>query len=284
MATWILTRGLMTVRTEFNLVFKIRDKRSDGSIGDQAHATGTSGHNPDRTGRAEYKDGDAKNEVRAIDVDRDLVPGSGIDWMERVVQYIVKRARAGHYVPFRYIIYKRRIWTRSSGWQTRAYTGANAHDQHAHFSGDYTQKADEWTGSLGLASLLPSDSEQGTGANQEEDEGVARQDVADYVHAVAQAVRGEYDEGTTSKEQAAFRVWRDDLAATLRFGWGLTFPNQKGENLAPARFNQLALAIAGVTDVDESALAAALAPHLGVTQETVEAGLRAVLQEGVGTA
>lgn len=282
MATWVLTRGLMTVRTEFNLVFKLRDKRSDGSIGDQAHATGTSGHNPDRTGRAEYKDGDSKNEVRAIDVDRDLVPGSGIDWMERVVQYIVKRARAGGYVPFRYIIYKRRIWARSTGWATRAYTGANAHDKHAHFSGDYTQKADEWTGSLGLASLLPGGEpgNGGAGANQE-DTGVSRQDVADYVHAVASSITGDYDAGTTDAQKAAYKIWRQDLAAALRFGWGLNYDQQKGENLAPARFNQLAAAIAGVSDVDETALAAALAPHLGVTQETVEAGLRAVLREGV---
>lgn len=150
---WVLTRGLNTVRAEFNTVFPGRDKASDGSVGDLAHQTGSSGHNPDRTGKAEYKDGDAKDEVRAIDVDRDLVPGSSIDWMELVIQYLVKKARAGGYIPFRYIIYKGRIWARSDGWQTRTYTGANKHDKHAHFSGDYTQTADEWTGSLGLASV-----------------------------------------------------------------------------------------------------------------------------------
>lgn len=239
MATWALTRGLQTVRTEFNGTFKLRDKRSDGSIGDQAHASGTSGHNPDRTGAAEYRDGDAKNEVRAIDVDRDLVPGSGIDWMERVIQYIVKRARAGFYVPFRYIIYKRRIWSRSDGWRTRAYTGKNAHDQHAHFSGDYTQRADEWTGSLGLASLLPA---APAGGNQEEDT-VARQDVADFVHAVAQSVSGTYDAGTTDREKAAYKIWREDLAAVLRYGWGLTKPEQTKENLAPARLDGILEAV-----------------------------------------
>ena len=149
----VLTKGLTTVRSEFNRVWPGRDKATDGWLGDSSHSSSTSGHNPDITGRSEYRDGDAKNEVRAIDVDRDLVRGSSVDWMERVVQYLVKRARAGHYVPFRYLIYKRRIWARSTGWETRVYTGDNDHNAHLHLSGDYTQKADEWTGSLGLASI-----------------------------------------------------------------------------------------------------------------------------------
>lgn len=279
MATWTLTRGLMTVRTEFNLVFKIRDRRSDGSIGDQSHATGTSGHNPDRTGRAEYRDGDAKNEVRAIDVDRDLVPGSGIDWMERVVQYIIKRARAGGYVPFRYIIYKRRIWARSDGWKTRAYTGANAHDQHAHFSGDYTEKADEWTGSLGLASLIGSPG--GAGGN---DDTMSVQDVRDYFASAAKGVRGD---GSAQNIQD-----RKDLVDVLRFGWGLNYDQQTAANLAPARFSALGAAIAGLDSVDEAAIAAAITPGLvaaiqdiggDLSAETVENALRTVLREGVGS-
>jgi hypothetical protein len=151
----VLTIGLTTVRTEFNTVFPKRDKASDGWIGDQAHQAGVSGHNPDRTGKAEYKDGDSLDEVRAIDVDKDLRDASANKvTMEKVVQYLVQRARSGAYVPFRYIIFNRRIWSRSDGWKTRTYTGANAHDQHAHFSGDYTQTADNWKGSLGLATLV----------------------------------------------------------------------------------------------------------------------------------
>jgi peptidoglycan hydrolase-like protein with peptidoglycan-binding domain len=149
----VLTKGLTRVRAEFNEVFSTRDKATDGWLGDSSHSSGTSGHNPDRTGRAEYKDGDSLDEVRAIDVDKDLVPGSSVDWMERVVQFLVKKARAGEYVPFRYLIYKRRIWARSTGWETRAYTGANTHDEHLHASGDYTQTADNWNGTLGLASV-----------------------------------------------------------------------------------------------------------------------------------
>lgn len=155
--SWVLTRGLATVRAEFNTVFPGRDKSSDGSVGNLAHQGSVSGHNPDRTGNAEYRDGDSLDEVRSIDVDRDLVPGSSTQWMELVVQYLVKKARAGGYIPFHYIIYKSRIWSRTDGWRTRSYDGANSHDHHAHFSGGYTQTADNWTGSLGLGSLIGED-------------------------------------------------------------------------------------------------------------------------------
>lgn len=150
---WVLTTGLKTWRDEINAVFPDRDKTTDGAVGNLAHQGSSSGHNPDKTGNAEYKDGDSRDEVRAVDIDRDLVPGSDVNWMERVVQFVVEKARRGEYVPFRYIIYNRRIWHRTYGWTTRTYTGANAHDHHAHFSGDWTNKADEWTGSLGLASI-----------------------------------------------------------------------------------------------------------------------------------
>lgn len=150
---WVLTKGLQRFRSEINAVFPERDKSSDGSVGDLAHQGGASGHNPDRTGNAEYRDGDSLDEVRAVDITQRLVPGSAVDWMERLVQFIVLMARAGTYVPFRYIIYKGRIWARSDGWRTRTYTGQNRHDRHAHFSGDYSQKADNWDGTLGLASL-----------------------------------------------------------------------------------------------------------------------------------
>lgn len=148
---WVLTRGLTTWRNEINTTFPNREKYTDGSVGDSSHSGSTSGHNPDRTGRAEYRDGDAKDEVRAIDVDKDL---RSTVTMEQVIQYLVRMGRAGVYLPFRYFIYRGRIWRKATGWKTEVYTGANKHDQHAHFSGDYTQKADEWTGSLGLASLV----------------------------------------------------------------------------------------------------------------------------------
>ena len=58
----VLTKGLTTVRSEFNRVWPGRDKATDGWLGDSSHSSSTSGHNPDITGRSEYRDGDAKNE------------------------------------------------------------------------------------------------------------------------------------------------------------------------------------------------------------------------------
>ena len=209
--SWVLTRGLNTVRAEFNSVFPGRDKASDGSVGDLAHQTGSSGHNPDRTGKAEYKDGDALDEVRAIDVDRDLVPGSSIDWMELVIQYLVKKARAGGYIPFRYLIYKGRIWARSDGWKTRTYTGANKHDKHAHMSGDYTQTADNWTGSLGLASVAG-----GAGGDMLVRKGDKSEDVAFWQYVLADTgnspgtIDGEYG----PKMEAAVNASRKRFSAT----------------------------------------------------------------------
>lgn len=153
---WVLTIGLQHVRTEFNTDFPKRAKGADGSIGDAAHQKeGSSGHNPEDSGHAEYNDHDSLNEVRAIDITTALndASGNGVT-MEKVIQYIITKARAGVYMPFRYIIYNRRIWRKSTGWKTEVYTGtADPHTGHAHFSGDYTQKADNWAGSLGLASL-----------------------------------------------------------------------------------------------------------------------------------
>lgn len=153
----ILTRGLTTWRAEIDSAFPGRDRASDGWIAGGGHTVTGTGHVGDKTGDAEYKDGDAKDEVRAIDVDTDLVPGSAIDWAEVLVQFVVQLARAGIYVPFRYFIYKGRIWRRANGWKTEVYTGSNQHTEHVHFSGDYTEKADEWTGSLGLRSLRGGD-------------------------------------------------------------------------------------------------------------------------------
>ncbi len=155
---WVLTRGLRTWFDEIDRVFPNRDKATDGTKGDSSHSGSTSGHNPDITGKAEFRDGDSKDEVRAIDVDKDL--RSKIT-MEQLIQFLVLLGRAGVYLPFRYFIYNGRIWRKSTGWKTEVYTGANDHSGHAHFSGDYTQKADEWTGSLGIAQLVTGSAGQG---------------------------------------------------------------------------------------------------------------------------
>jgi hypothetical protein len=136
MASWILVPSLVKLRSEFNAIAPDRDKSSDGSVGDAAHQDSQSDHNPDETGNVPIRDADKVNEVHAIDVDVDLrVPGLT---MEMAVQFLLMRCRSGAENRLRYIIYDRRIWSASDGWVQRRYTGANAHDHHAHFSASYT--------------------------------------------------------------------------------------------------------------------------------------------------
>lgn len=128
----VLTTALTRLRNDFNTIAPNRDKASDGWIGDRAHSEQTSGHNPDETGGGEYEDADTKDEVRAIDVDTDLrVPGLT---MQRSINKIL--SSPNDLRRLRYIIYNRVIWSKSSGWRPREYTGSNPHDKHGHFSGE----------------------------------------------------------------------------------------------------------------------------------------------------
>ena len=148
MVSWILVPCLVSLRNEFNAIAPGRDKASDGSIGDAAHAQSPSDHNPDETGSTPYEDADSTNEVHAIDVDKDL-RRSG--WsMQKAVEIIVIRHRDGRDDRLQNVIYNRRIWSRQWGWTAREYTGANSHAQHAHFSARYTTAQENNTRSWGL--------------------------------------------------------------------------------------------------------------------------------------
>lgn len=98
-----------------------RDKRSDGWLGDLAHASRKSDHNPDLMGI-----------VRAIDIDRDL-RAARPDEMARLVETFKADAAAGRR-PIAYIIYNGKICSPKSKWAWRVYDGANPHLHHAHIS------------------------------------------------------------------------------------------------------------------------------------------------------
>lgn len=110
-----LVACLVTLRAEFNQLAPNRDKGADGWIGDPAHAARTSDHNPDSAGR-----------VLAVDVD------STGPWpvpFGELVELLRGDAR------LEYIIWNRRIASRSQGWTWRTYTGSSdPHTGHAHFS------------------------------------------------------------------------------------------------------------------------------------------------------
>lgn len=134
---WILTPSLVALRDAFNKRFTRRDKKSDGSIGNQAHAGTKSSHNPDLTGNSEVKDGDRLDEVRAIDVDADL--GESGTTMLKVIQAML--ADPATLKRLKYIIHNRTIWTANNKWRPQRYTGASPHTEHAHFNGIYTDDA-----------------------------------------------------------------------------------------------------------------------------------------------
>lgn len=142
---WTVVRNLEELREQLDARFPLRDKTSDGGIGDTSHSARSSSHNPDKTGNPEHRDGDSKDEVRARDFDADLRDPTGIT-AERVVQKIVEKARAGQLPHLRYVIFNKRIWTKSNGFKTQVYTGKNTHQLHFHVNSDFTQAADEATG------------------------------------------------------------------------------------------------------------------------------------------
>lgn len=267
----VLTVGLQTIRAEFDTVFPRRSKTSDGWIGDLAHQNeAASGHNPDITGAAEYRDDDALNEVRAIDVTKDLNDASSrAVTMERVVQYLVGRGRAGIWLPLAYIIYNRRIWAASWGWTEREYTGPNPHDKHAHLSGGYSQAADNWRGSLGLATLTG-----GTVLDQTDKDWM----LANLQSAVVAKV--------------ASKIGDDMQVPASGIYKGLVRRAAEG---TAAGFASIVEAISALDAVDEVALADALAPAIaqqvavllpegveGLTSEQITGAVKAALRQGTG--
>lgn len=123
MATsWRNCRASIVLADEVNRRWPGRDRASDGTIGDAAHATRISDHNPwmvvARVGV-----------VRARDIDKD-----GIDapWLVEHLRQLGERGDR-RLTGGGYLIFNRRITTPDwRGW--RVYTGRNPHTSHVHVS------------------------------------------------------------------------------------------------------------------------------------------------------
>lgn len=140
MSAWTLIPCLVALRAEFNLLSPARDRGADGSIGDSSH-TSTSDHSPDEDSLPlRPRDPDSNNEVHALDIDSTGPwPGS----FDAVIRRLVARERAEYESTtmvgrLQYVIWDRRIASRSWGWAWQSYTGADPHTNHAHFSARYT--------------------------------------------------------------------------------------------------------------------------------------------------
>jgi peptidoglycan hydrolase-like protein with peptidoglycan-binding domain len=112
--TWRLAKSLEVLRDQLNEAHPNRDRASDGSIGDEAHASRQSDHNPNFSGV-----------VTAIDITHDPRNLDGAV----LSRQLIKDPRT-KYVIFAGKIY--RTYKPQLDWAT--YTGPNGHFHHVHIS------------------------------------------------------------------------------------------------------------------------------------------------------
>lgn len=122
--TWRLAKSLETLRSQVNKASPNRSKASDGTIGDAAHASRSSDHNP------HVRDG-SMGVVTALDITHD--PAHGVD-----IQKLADALVASRDSRIKYIICNGNIVSGSGqskpAWKWRPYSGSNKHTKHVHFS------------------------------------------------------------------------------------------------------------------------------------------------------
>lgn len=121
---WRVAEALRQLLDEVNLAAPGRSKASDGTIGDAAHASRSSDHNP------WIVDG-SYGVVTALDITHDPSHGCDVDVLkERLVVLKDKRIK--------YLIRNKKIMSgvgqSNPAWVDRPYTGANPHTKHIHIS------------------------------------------------------------------------------------------------------------------------------------------------------
>lgn len=122
-------------------------------LGDAAHRMHRSSHNPDDTKGSLAEDSDSDNiaDIRGGDY---RLPLNASFTAEELVQLLVKLCRQGKITWIKYIIFNGRIWTASTGWVTRVYTGSNKHNHHFHVSCKPDTKSENSTAKVGLYILI----------------------------------------------------------------------------------------------------------------------------------
>lgn len=113
---WRRARSLDTLVAEINAHAPKRSRTSDGFLGDAAHASRPSDHNPN-----------ARGVVCAGDLTDDAARGADMD---KLAPFLIRHRHPA----LKYIILNRRIASARSGWKWVAYTGPNPHIKHMHVS------------------------------------------------------------------------------------------------------------------------------------------------------
>ncbi len=132
---------------EVNARWPGRDKTSDGTIGDAAHATRTSDHNP----WVKKAPPVGMGIVRARDIDVD-----GVD-MAWLMEHLRALGAAGdpRLAGGGYLIFNERITAPDfRGW--KVYTGTNPHEHHGHVSFTTNPASFDSTAGWGIAGTAPS--------------------------------------------------------------------------------------------------------------------------------
>lgn len=117
---WHLAPCLVALIEESDRLFPSRSIASDGSIGDQAHASRDSDHNP------------ANGWVCAVDVTDDKAHGCNADLLARHI--VACRDPRVKYVIWNRTIAKSYPNRGLPAWTPQPYTGVNAHEKHTHVS------------------------------------------------------------------------------------------------------------------------------------------------------
>jgi hypothetical protein len=129
---WYLNPALTTMRGEVNARWPGRDKASDGTIGDEAHQSTSSDHNPDPDGSVDAWDMDVN-----LNGASNGIPSSDIEFL---------KSRFQAHPASKYWIHNRIICSRSTGWRRENYTGPNPHDKHVHWNTrtEYEDSTEGW--------------------------------------------------------------------------------------------------------------------------------------------
>lgn len=118
---WRIAKSLIKLKSQINKAVPSRAIGDDGGIGDKAHQSRDSDHNP------QIADDDGYGVVTAYDFTHD--PASGMD-----SYMLAEWFRKNPDKRIKYIISNRKIWNPSVSPSWRRYTQANPHDKHVHFS------------------------------------------------------------------------------------------------------------------------------------------------------
>lgn len=312
MASWILVPCLVALREEFNALAPSRDKGADGSIGDTSHSASSSDHNPDETGNTPSEDADSINEVHALDIDS---TGPWPRSFDSMVTALVAREKAEYesadvFGRLQNVIWNHRIASRSWGWTWRDHTGPDPHTNHAHFSARYTTAQENDTRPWGVKGDTLSAAEVTEIKNHTTAEtnrlikalGEVRAALsAEIARVPVNTLRAPY--GSKSYPGRTVANFLQDVHAERDHEVGdatgaKVTPPRAGSPLdglskLPAQIAEVRAIVAAGADINEAALATALAPSLAplilaglpegtLTVSDVEAAVRSVLTHGVG--